>query len=58
MTDPAAGTPGDQSLQFDHVERAGQTPGLTCSICQRHVSLSQAENGEPVDSIWPKNSIR
>src|SRR5256714_10033312 len=47
MTNPAAGTPGDQSLQFDHVERAGQTPGLTCSICQRPIAASYYEiNGK------------
>ena len=46
MTDPAAGTP-DQSLQFDHVERAGQTPGLACSICQRPIAASYYEvNGK------------
>ena len=47
MTDPAAGARGDQSLQFDHVERAGQTPGLTCSICQRPIAASYYEiNGK------------
>src|SRR5256885_1750176 len=47
VTDPAARAPGDQSLQFDHVERAGQTPGLTCSICQRPIAASYYEiNGK------------
>jgi len=47
VTDPAAGTPADRSLQFDHAERAGQTPGTTCSFCQQPVAGSYYEiNGK------------
>ena len=47
MTDPAAGTPADRSLQFDRAERAGQTPGTACSFCQQPIAGSYYEiNGK------------
>jgi hypothetical protein len=47
VTDPTAGTPADQSLQFDRAERAGQTPGLACSLCQQPIAASYYEiNGK------------
>jgi hypothetical protein len=47
VTDPTAGTPADRSLQFDRAERAGQTPGLACSLCQQPIAASYYEiNGK------------
>src|SRR2546427_7533549 len=47
VTDPAAGTPADRSLQFDRAERAGQTPGTACSFCQQPIAGSYYEiNGK------------
>ena len=47
MTDPAAGTPADRSLQFDRAERADRTPGTACSFCQQPVTGSYYEiNGK------------
>ena len=43
MPDPAAGTPADQSLQFDRAERAGQAPGTACSFCQQPIAGSYYE---------------
>src|SRR3989440_6865884 len=57
MTDPAAGAPGDQSLQFDHVERAGQTPGMACSICQRPIAASYYEINGKVTCLGCRGQI-
>jgi hypothetical protein len=47
VTDPAAGTPDDQGLQFDRAERAGQTPGTACSFCRQPIAGSYYEiNGK------------
>jgi len=56
VTDPAAGTP-DQSLQFDHVERAGQTPGMACSICQRPIAASYYEINGKVTCVGCRGQI-
>src|SRR5437764_12751559 len=57
MTDPAAGARGDQSLQFDHVERAGQTPGMACSICQRPIAASYYEINGKVTCVGCRGQI-
>src|ERR1051325_8164974 len=47
VTDPAAGTPADRSLQFDRAEGARQTPGTACSFCQQPIAGSYYEiNGK------------
>jgi len=56
VTDPAAGTP-DQSLQFDHVERAGQTPGMACSICKRPIAASYYEINGKVTCVGCRGQI-
>lgn len=57
MTDPAAGTPADRSLQFDRAERAGQTPGTACSFCQQPIAGSYYEISGKVACLGCRGQI-
>ena len=57
MTDPAAGTPADRSLQFDRAERAGQTPGTACSLCQQPIAGSYYEINGKVACLGCRDQI-
>jgi len=57
VTDPAAGTPADRRLQFDRAERAGQTPGTACSLCQQPIAGSYYEINGKVACLGCRDQI-
>lgn len=57
MTDPAAGTPADRSLQFDRAERVGQTPGTACSFCRQPTAGSYYEINGKVTCLGCRGQI-
>lgn len=65
MTDPTAGAPAPEQLQFDHAERPGPTAGTACAVCKQPITTSYFEiNGKiacarcrgRILSVWNRGS--